>query len=108
MSLNIAGFEVVLSPTIPPGDEKSGPYEPFKPSRAILEKGFRRSPDVAAFQVDTIFEKDVSFVMRDGVRLYADIFRPTYGNKVPAIIMWSPYGKSGNGQSPDLQWKVHS
>jgi predicted acyl esterase len=36
--------------------------------------------------------------MRDGVKLYSDIFHPTGPVKVPAIVMWSPYGKSGNGR----------
>ena len=36
--------------------------------------------------------------MRDGVNLYADVFRPADESyKVPAIIPWSPYGKSGTG-----------
>ncbi|KAL1869038.1 hypothetical protein Plec18167_008041 [Paecilomyces lecythidis] len=35
--------------------------------------------------------------MRDGVKLRADIYRPKTDDKVPAIIMWGPYGKSGNG-----------
>jgi hypothetical protein len=37
--------------------------------------------------------------MRDGVRLYADIFRPASSDQegVPAILPWSPYGKSGAG-----------
>ncbi|CAG9982197.1 unnamed protein product [Clonostachys byssicola] len=35
--------------------------------------------------------------MRDGVTLRADVFRPVTNEKVPAIIMYGPYGKSGSG-----------
>lgn len=37
--------------------------------------------------------------MRDGVTIYTDIFRPanTDHEKVPALIAWSPYGKTGTG-----------
>lgn len=40
--------------------------------------------------------------MRDGIRIYADIFRP-HGitqDKLPVIIPWSPYGKTGTGTGP--------
>ena len=42
--------------------------------------------------------------MRDGVRIYGDIYRPapqTKGplQKVPVIMSWSPYGKEGNSEA---------
>lgn len=97
MSLRIAGFDVAVAPTIPLDDPAVGKYDKFNPSTRTIKKGWRQSPEVAAFQADTIFEKDVAIPMRDGVKIYVDIFRPTGDEKVPAIVMWSPYGKSGNG-----------
>src|ERR1039457_6464160 len=38
-------------------------------------------------------ERDLPVAMRDGVKLYTNIFRPTGDEKVPTIIAWSPYGK---------------
>ncbi len=38
-------------------------------------------------------ERDVAIVMRDGVTLYADVFRPDEDVEVPAILCWGPYGK---------------
>ncbi len=40
-----------------------------------------------------IVERDVAVPMRDGVKLYADVHRPQSGERVPAIVAWSPYGK---------------
>ncbi|KAL4736737.1 Alpha/Beta hydrolase protein [Aspergillus similis] len=40
--------------------------------------------------------RDLAIPMRDGIKLYADIFRPANEHEqVPAIIPWSPYGKVG-------------
>ena len=49
-----------------------------------------------------ICEQDVAVTMRDGVVLYADIFRPADDTvKVPAILAWSNYGKRPNEYRPD-------
>lgn len=46
-------------------------------------------------------EQDVAVEMRDGVVLYADIFRPADScEKVPAILAWSNYGKRCNEFRP--------
>ncbi|KZM28339.1 uncharacterized protein EKO05_0010454 [Ascochyta rabiei] len=97
MSLKINGFDVELVDANPPGSEHAGPYSGFNPSSKVLPKGHKRRDDVAAFQCDTIWEKDFAVPMRDGVKLRADIFRPTTSDQVPAILMWSPYGKDNNG-----------
>ena len=31
------------------------------------------------------------------MKLRTDVFRPVYNKKVPALLVWSPYGKSGAG-----------
>ncbi len=39
---------------------------------------------------------DVAVPLRDGIRIYVDIFRPqTPTDKLPIILTWSPYGKHG-------------
>jgi len=50
--------------------------------------GYRRSVENGM-----IVERDVAVPMRDGVKLYVDIHRPESGERVPALIAWSPYGK---------------
>jgi predicted acyl esterase len=65
-----------------------------------IKTGWRKEPGFAAFQADTLWEKDVKIAMRDGVNIRTDIFRPADSdrNPVPALIAWSPYGKSGRGE----------
>lgn len=75
-------------------------YSGFKPGTTVLEKGHVREPGRRPFGRDTIFDRDVGVVLRDGVTLYTDVFRPADSdtNKVPAILLWGPYGKTGNGR----------
>lgn len=40
-----------------------------------------------------LIERDLPVAMRDGVKLYTNIFRPVGDQPVPAIIAWGPYGK---------------
>jgi len=41
-----------------------------------------------------LVELDVPIMMRDGVRIYVDVFRPAdESEKVPPLIAWTPYGK---------------
>jgi len=42
-----------------------------------------------------IIERDVAVAMRDGVKIYVDIFRPEKEGNYPVLINWGPYGKFG-------------
>ena len=52
-----------------------------------------------------ICEQDVEVVMRDGCKIYTDIFRPKdCKEKIPAIVSWSWFGKRpGEGMS---EWQI--
>ena len=40
--------------------------------------------------------RDVAVQMRDGVKVYADVFRPnSWTGSLPTLMTWSPYGKHG-------------
>lgn len=97
MALTISGFDVTKAEAIVPEDKAANQVAPFHPSTEEFPKGFRKSEKNAAFPVDTIFERDVTVPIRDGVKLYCDIFRPKGRSNIPAILVWSPYGKGGNG-----------
>lgn len=85
MSRKVGSIEVLQCPVKDP--ELSDPrYDGPEPSLKILEKGFRKGPNAAAFQTATVFEKDVKISLRDGVKIRADIFRPCNDGKVPALI----------------------
>jgi len=74
-------------------------YPGWHPSTTILQSGHVKEPGRRAFSHETVFERDVAVTLRDGVTLYVDIFRPcdSDSTKVPALIPWSPYGKTGSG-----------
>ncbi len=42
-----------------------------------------------------IIERDLAVTMRDGVRIYIDLFRPEKEGLYPVIVAWGPYGKFG-------------
>lgn len=72
----------------------------FDPSTQVLPAGWQREPDRLALREDLIWEKDVPIPLRDGVVLRGDIFRPANkeGTPLPALLPWSPYGKTGTGK----------
>ncbi|KAI7265433.1 alpha/beta-hydrolase [Hortaea werneckii] len=50
--------------------------------------------DTKALKSDIQLNHDVEVVVRDGARLYIDVYRPADAQeKVPAVLSWSPYGK---------------
>lgn len=97
MSLNFGSIEVLHRPVNRPELSDSRYDGPDSYTR-VLPRGFKKSPENAPFQVDTVFEKDVKVTLRDGTRIRADVFRPHHAAApVPALIAWSPYGKTGRG-----------
>lgn len=75
-------------------------YKPFnvqfKPEHVVLPKGHAKEEGRRQMLVDSFLERDTKIPLRDGLHVYADIFRPASSDetKVPAVICWSPYGKS--------------
>ncbi|KAJ2906975.1 Cocaine esterase [Zalerion maritima] len=77
------------------------PSRPVRdPSTMVLAAGHKKEDSSRALPVDVLFERDHVVALRDGTRVRVDIFRPTDSSprqKAPAILMWGPYGKSGEG-----------
>ncbi len=64
---------------------------PFNPRTYIAEPGI-------------LCEQDVAVKLRDGVTIYADIYRPVDKVNIPALISWSSFGKRpGDGFD---EWQV--
>lgn len=106
-------FEVKLKPIGKPEIGHNG-YAGFHPGKVEkleaghTRKGWDNLPGRPLTSSITI-EHDVELVMRDGARLYADIYRPTDSKeKLPFIISWSPFGKKYNGHDflPNVTWKA--
>ena len=90
--------KVIYKPLPHPAKHPVYRYNGFHPGRVTtLPKGYVKQPGFQAFPVDVTWEQDSVIPMRDRIKLYADIFRPAYGDKVPAIIPYSPYGKVDSG-----------
>ena len=86
--------EVYVSPK--PYDEEVEPevlLRHFQPGSRTLPTGFQVA-NFLPLTCDIILDKDVEVTLRDGVKIYVDVFRPKGATKVPAIVAWSPYGKS--------------
>ncbi|EXJ76365.1 uncharacterized protein A1O5_00873 [Cladophialophora psammophila CBS 110553] len=96
------GFEWIWQKAIP-ADEPDRPVKvvtiPFGYEKRVLPRGWQKTPENMPLELDIIFEKDIEIIMRDGVKIYADIYRPadTGGKKIPIIMPYSPYGKGGGG-----------
>lgn len=88
----------VLQTSISPLTAEFARYKGLKTGIATLPKGFRKTAENRPFDTDTLWERDIQIPMRDGTILYGDIFRPAItSEKVPILLVWSPYGKSGVG-----------
>ena len=73
-------------------------YKGFNPSSTIIEKGTCYQKGAMPLPCDIIHDKDVALKMRDGVTIYADVFRPVTDESIPAIVNFSPYGKGDTGE----------
>ncbi len=82
-------------------DDPKGRYPGFQPETIMLKAGWVKSAGSKALPCDVLFARDVAISLRDGVTIYADIFRPVGGADVPAIAAWSPYGKQGGFEDLD-------
>lgn len=93
----VGGIEVIQK-EITKIDHHHAGYNGLNPSSTTLPKGYRKDPSFRGFEAATIWDRDIEVPLRDGVILRADVFRPAaVVEKVPALLVWSPYGKSGTG-----------
>ena len=94
-------FFNVEVPTIQLSEPRAGDgsgWAPLNPRTEILPKGWKGTRS-EGIKDDILVEHDVAITVRDGVRLYADVFRPASApaRSTPALICWSPFGKKFNG-----------
>lgn len=81
---------------------KPVPYEEWEKmsdTDKMLNKPYVFNPRTYVAAPGIICEQDVAVEMRDGIKLYCDIFRPEASGEdeqVPAILAWSNYGKRPN------------
>lgn len=79
-------------------DHPDARYHGFHPGETeTLKAGYTHHRGHLPLPCDIIRERDVTLVMRDGTKIYADVFRPVTDESVPAIMHWAPYGKGQTG-----------
>jgi Predicted acyl esterases len=81
------------TPMIPPSNP------PASERRTELPAGHKKAENFRAFSCPVILEEDAVLTVRHGTKIRVDIYRPKTEKKVPAIVSWGPYGKSGKGKS---------
>ncbi|VUC23932.1 unnamed protein product [Clonostachys rosea] len=75
------------------------PQHPLATQTLILPKGHQKRQECRPLPSSIVLERDQALALRDGTKIFADIYRPETdeNTQVPAIVMWSPYGKSSTG-----------
>ncbi|MFE0678561.1 CocE/NonD family hydrolase [Streptomyces sp. NPDC058867] len=68
-------------------------YE-FGYRRTVVPAGTKHTSGSLALPCDIEWERDVPVGLRDGAVIHVDILRPPGGQGLPAIVAWSPYGKT--------------
>ncbi|HEX2489807.1 MAG TPA: CocE/NonD family hydrolase, partial [Blastocatellia bacterium] len=63
---------------------------------ALIGDPTSRYPELSQPTMKTTFAQGVKIKMRDGAELVADIFRPADGEKYPAILKRTPYGREAS------------
>ncbi|KAF4987904.1 hypothetical protein FDECE_15261 [Fusarium decemcellulare] len=74
---------------IPARDPQEGGYPGFNP-RVVTDE-----------ELNIVIQYDETITLRDGTKIYADVYRPSDGSKCPVLLAWTPYGKHVN---PWLKW----
>lgn len=89
----------VFVPVAPYDDaEQKGLFGRFEPGTRTLQAGFQIDEAHLPLPQDVVFEKDTAVQLRDGTTIYTDVFRPVGEGPFPAIVAWSPYGKSAGSK----------
>ena len=89
-------IDILRIPILPLDNPRSG-YPGFNPHTEILPEGYRLQEGRRPLPCQMICQQDVTITMRDGTKLYADIYRPVDQKPVPAILCWGAWGKRGKG-----------
>jgi len=77
-----------------PIDAEESRYPGFRPGTEEIAAGHVEKDGALAVPSPLTRDRDVAISLRDGIVIYADIYRPAeVTGPLPAILVWSPYGK---------------
>ena len=87
---SVPSLEIITRPGVDPVNVPGRP--PLLPLKHCVEAMTVMGP--AGLAVDLVVERYAPIPMRDGIRIYADIYRPAGQDApVPLLLAWGPYGK---------------
>ena len=92
---------VVFRPSASP-DSPNANWRGFEPGQSTLTAGSTYSPNGRQLTCDISLYRDLPVALRDGTTIFTDVYRPVTGTALPAISVWSPYGKQGGFWTYDL------
>lgn len=79
-----------------PADHPAARYPGLRPAQKRFAKGETAREGGLPLPCDIVMDQDVAVTLRDGTRIYVDIFRPAdHEQRLPTLLAWSPYGKQG-------------
>ncbi|KAH0592484.1 hypothetical protein MHUMG1_09755 [Metarhizium humberi] len=97
MVYTVGGVEVIQRDS-PLPTQAAARYPGLRRETTVLPSGHQKTPAHRGFRTATIYDRDIEVPLRDGTILRADVYRPAdTTEKVPILLAWSPYGKSGTG-----------
>ncbi len=87
-------IEVLYRPARPASDPAAR-YPGFRPEDRIIPAGSIVKPGARPLICDIHVCRDVAVPLRDGTRIFVDVFRPVGDTAAPVLVAWSPFGKQG-------------
>lgn len=98
-----AGPEVAYRAATRP-DHPRANWRGFQPGVEILPVGSTYQQDGRELTCDIRMDRDVAVPLRDGTVIYVDVLRADrdVDSAVPALVVWSPYGKQGGFWNYDV------
>ena len=100
------GYDIVyhksyLKCTERPGDDPEC-ARTFDPDPAYKEEFFKKGQVYKDYTVPCDFRimYNLEVPMRDGIKIYCDVYLPIRKEKVPGIVIWTPFGKAKEFMAP--------
>ncbi|YCK79849.1 CocE/NonD family hydrolase (plasmid) [Arthrobacter sp. D3-18] len=88
----------IFVPASDPRSNRDSRYRPLEPLTQLFPAGHKTGRGKPPLTTPITVTRDLPIPLRDGVTIYADVYRPAdVTDGIPAIMGWGPYGKGGTG-----------
>ena len=99
----VGNYEILYHPSIRACGERPGDTDrffikemtdDFQIYETVYPKGYQENEMTYELPCDLKVLYNFALPMRDGVKLYCDVFMPVTEEPLPAVVNWTPFGKS--------------